>query len=145
MNLSELTPTSMIKCARCGKPEFVGNAKLWNVAFDTGVPTCFICPDCQTREEFLEAEVNEATMDYSNARAISSMDELLEYFRPKWNKALRTIARGKVKRGNAEFRECLEKFRKAFNALNRHNFNAQLNNVDEAFHFLQQHGEFPKL
>ena len=143
MNLKELKPTTIIKCVRCGKAEFVGNAKLWNVDFNKGVPTCFICPDCQTQEEFIEAEVNEATTDYTKATVIHNLDELLEHFRPLWRKALKTIARGKVERGNAELNDCLEKFRQAFNSMFR--YDAQLNNVEETFLFLQEYGEFPQL
>lgn len=145
MNLRELKPTSIINCVRCGKPEFVGNAKLWNVVYDAGVPTCFICPECQTQDEFLEAEVNEALTDYSKCVEVHDIDELLDLFRPKWQEALETIANGEVERGNNMLAEYLERFRKGANALNRYNFDAQIENIGEAFAVLQELGELPRL
>lgn len=144
MERKELKPTDIIQCVRCGKSEFVGNAGLWNVVYDAGVATCFICPDCQTQDEFLEAEVNDSLTDYSKTIKVHNLDELLDHFRPQWRKALEAIASGEVELGNQQFAECLERFRKGFNALNRYNFDAQLRNTGEAFELLKELGEFPR-
>lgn len=40
----------------------------WNVMFREGVVVGLLCPACQTSDEHLEAEVNEATTDYSAMR-----------------------------------------------------------------------------
>ena len=37
----------------------------WNVIVEFGIVTGLLCPDCQTAEENLEAEVNHATFDYT--------------------------------------------------------------------------------
>lgn len=134
-----------VKCARCGKTESANNAKLWNAVFDKGVLTHYLCPDCQTQEEFLEAEVNEALTDYSKARAISSFDELIGSFRPHWHEALEIIARGETERGNEQLRVYLERFRVAFNSMYRNHKDVQLTDIGEAFALLQEVGEFPAL
>jgi hypothetical protein len=36
----------------------------WNVVVECGVITGLICDRCQTPEEYTEAEVNHATLDY---------------------------------------------------------------------------------
>ena len=83
MKRGALRPTDRVKCSRCGKTEVVAKADYWNVVFDKGVPTGFLCPDCQTQDEWLEAEVNEATTDYSKVIGVHSLDELLDLFRPR--------------------------------------------------------------
>ncbi|MEU5014325.1 hypothetical protein AB0G35_29365 [Streptomyces sp. NPDC021749] len=42
-----------------------GEGDGWNVVFDAGYAVENVCPDCQTAEENAEAEVHEATLDYS--------------------------------------------------------------------------------
>ena len=145
MEFRKLGPTDRVKCLRCGKTEVAAKAKYWNAVFDEGVITAFLCPDCQTQDEWLEAEVNEAVTDYSKVVEVHNLDELLDLFRPQRQEALETIANGEVERGNNMLAEYLERFRKAFNALNRYNFDAQLENIGEAYAVLQELGEFPKL
>jgi hypothetical protein len=36
----------------------------WNVVVEHGVVTSLLCNRCQTPEEFAEAEINAATLDY---------------------------------------------------------------------------------
>ena len=60
------------KCSRCRR-RFRMNAAdndLWNVVFKDGRVTGYLCPDCQTDAEDLEAQVNEATLDYRNGRLL---------------------------------------------------------------------------
>lgn len=145
MERRELRPTDRVKCLRCGKTEVVAKADYWNAVFDEGVITGFLCPDCQTQDEWLEAEVNEALTDFSKAIEVHNIDELLDLFRPLWKEALETIANGEVERGNNMLAEYLERFRKGANALNRYNFDAQLENIGEAYAVLQELGELPRL
>ena len=58
------TTTKIIKCQRCNK-RLRRNADGWNVQFDKGRIVAHLCPDCQTSDEYLEAAINEATIDYS--------------------------------------------------------------------------------
>lgn len=37
----------------------------WNAVFRSGVVHSYLCPACQTPEENAEAEINEATLNYS--------------------------------------------------------------------------------
>lgn len=145
MEFRKLGPTDRVKCLRCGKTEVVAKADYWNAVFDEGVITGFLCPDCQTQDEWLEAEVNEAVTDYSKVVEVHNLDELLDLFRPQLQEALKTIANGDVEGGNRQLAECLERFRKGANALNRYNFDAQLENIGEAYAVLQELGELPKL
>lgn len=62
-----MTRSSVIDCQRCGKSEFFGVAaeQGWNFEAKDGAIAFFLCPDCQTEAEFLEAQANGATLDYS--------------------------------------------------------------------------------
>ena len=53
-------------CMRCGLVYDGGrsDAAKWNAVFDRGALVGGLCPDCQTPEEDLEAQANEATIDY---------------------------------------------------------------------------------
>lgn len=53
----------MIRCTRCARR--LRNADGWNAIFRMGVLTGYLCPSCQTPEENAEAEINDATLDYS--------------------------------------------------------------------------------
>ncbi|OAH41764.1 hypothetical protein AYJ66_07270 [Dietzia cinnamea] len=55
----------VIKCGRCRKR--CRNAEGWNAVYAQGYITGYLCPKCQTPEESLEAQVNEATLDYSKS------------------------------------------------------------------------------
>ena len=145
MSKKRLEPYDLVECLRCGKTEFAGNADNWNAVFDAGVIVAFLCPDCQTDEENIEAQVNEATIDYSKMKIVSTLDELMELLRPRFDEALETIAAGDTERGNAMFRDCLERFRKAWNAGNRHNLDMQLYSVEDAYAVLVRLGELPEL
>ena len=137
--------SELVECARCGKVEFAGNADGWNVVFNMGRVAGFLCPDCQTAEEDIEAQVNEATIDYSKTAAVNSLTGLLELFRPLWAEALQIIADGETERGNTLFSERLESFRKGFNALHNDEIGVLLANEKEAYDLLVSIGELPQL
>ena len=61
-----LTPDTVIECHRCGKSSTLadGAADNWNIEARRGVCVGFLCPECQTDEESIEAEVNAATIEY---------------------------------------------------------------------------------
>jgi hypothetical protein len=42
-----------------------GRATHWNVNLRAGVIVGYVCPSCQTAEEWAEAEINEATLEYN--------------------------------------------------------------------------------
>lgn len=52
----------VVKCSRCGKR--MRRMDGWNAVFKNGSAVAFVCPDCQTEAESIEAEVNAATLDY---------------------------------------------------------------------------------
>ncbi|RFZ42681.1 hypothetical protein MSS4_04646 [Mycobacterium marinum] len=56
------------RCTRCGKRH--RNQPDWNVTYIAGLEAGLLCPDCQTAEEHVEAEVNLATEDYSGWQAV---------------------------------------------------------------------------
>ncbi|KFI55256.1 hypothetical protein [Bifidobacterium callitrichos] len=58
----------VVKCSRCRRRfrENAADAAQWNVVFKAGRVTGYLCPDCQSDEERLEAQVNEATLDYAH-------------------------------------------------------------------------------
>ncbi|MCF3177299.1 hypothetical protein IPZ61_28785 [Streptomyces sioyaensis] len=56
-----------IVCDRCKRP-LHGEGGGWNVVLDKGYASGHLCPDCQTAEENAEAEVHQATLDYSAGR-----------------------------------------------------------------------------
>lgn len=140
----KVSPYEIIKCSRCGKAEFVGNAKGWNIVFDKGAIVGHICPGCQTDEDSIEAEVNAVFTDYSTLKVVSSLDELLDMLRPQFEKAMRTIADGDIEKGNELFKEYLEKFRDIANAMQRNNPNFYLEDINDAYEFLVDLGELPK-
>jgi len=55
-----------VKCKRCGKRSTLEQAAAqnWNTVFDRGRATGYLCHECQTPAENLEAEVNHATIEY---------------------------------------------------------------------------------
>ena len=52
-----------VPCQRCGKRK--PKDKLLNIMFKDGAVTGVVCGDCQTTEEYVEAEVHTAMIDYS--------------------------------------------------------------------------------
>ena len=57
-----------VRCSRCGRllRDAPGvDALLWNVAARNGCAVGFLCPDCQADAEGIEAQANEAVLDYS--------------------------------------------------------------------------------
>jgi hypothetical protein len=62
-----MTGNKAVKCARCRRRYRAGakDADRWNAGFSKGYLTGVVCPDCQTPEENAEAEINDATLDYS--------------------------------------------------------------------------------
>lgn len=57
-----------VTCSRCGERTRSVKAAGWNVTFRTGRPVGHLCPNCQTAEENAEAEINDATTDYSKGK-----------------------------------------------------------------------------
>jgi hypothetical protein len=53
----------MTYCSRCGRRPRDDTG--WNVALEDGYAVGFICPECQTAEESVQAELNDAILDYS--------------------------------------------------------------------------------
>lgn len=53
------------RCVRCNRR--LRSAAGWNVIFSKGTPTAILCPTCQTPEENAEAEIREATTDYTGS------------------------------------------------------------------------------
>lgn len=140
----KVSPYEIIDCMRCGKSEFVGNAEGWNTVFDKGVIVGHICPGCQTDEEDIEAQVNEALTDYSNVKAVRNLDDLLNLFRPLWVGDLRIIANGETERGNNLLSEHLERFMNGYNALFRDDPDNQIKDIKAAYSKLVELGELPK-
>ncbi|WP_189819667.1 hypothetical protein [Streptomyces olivaceoviridis] len=56
-------------CSRCTRACWKdgGDFRRWNGTMSRGILVALICPDCQTPEEHIEAEVKEATLDYAGA------------------------------------------------------------------------------
>lgn len=54
--------TQRERCERCGKV-YRGRGA-WNARYVAGVEKGLICPACQTPDENVEAEINEATLNY---------------------------------------------------------------------------------
>lgn len=50
------------KCSACGRRH--RNQGDWNATVKGGVVVGILCPDCQTPEQNVEAEINMATLDY---------------------------------------------------------------------------------
>lgn len=55
--------TNAIRCGGCGRHYFGEDE--WNATMTAGHPTGYTCPECQTPEQNAEAEINDATLDYS--------------------------------------------------------------------------------
>ena len=141
----KLKPHDLITCGRCGKTEYVGNAEGWNTVFDKGVITGHLCPNCQTTEEDIEAQVNEALIDYSKTKTISTLDELIDITEPPLREALELIANGEVRRGNDLMWERVGEFRKAFNSMYRNAPKDKLLKDDqEAYSMLAEIGLLPE-
>lgn len=51
------------KCSRCRRRMRRNDG--WNTGFKAGIVVGYLCPSCQSPEENAEAEINEATIDYS--------------------------------------------------------------------------------
>lgn len=61
------------KCDRCKGTPTAQDRHLWNVTVKQGIIVGFLCPNCQTVEEDLEAQVNEATIDYQGVDAFGRL------------------------------------------------------------------------
>jgi hypothetical protein len=60
-----MTKRQFKPCDRCGRRAGTLHAMAeWNVVVERGVVTGLLCDRCQTPEEFTEAEINHATLDY---------------------------------------------------------------------------------
>lgn len=51
------------QCGLCDRSYFGEDG--WNATIVGGRPVGFTCPECQTPEQSAEAEINDATTDYS--------------------------------------------------------------------------------
>ena len=56
-----------LKCSTCGRRfrERAFDAEFWNVELHAGIITRVLCPDCQTPEQDMEAQVNQAMLNYA--------------------------------------------------------------------------------
>lgn len=148
--LKSLQPHDLVTCMRCGKMEFVGNADKWNIEIRKGVPVGAICPDCQTQEEFVEAEVNDALVDYSKMYLLNTPEEAMEALRPFRDKALEAIASGAVEDGDQLFRRYLQNYMNIHNAMLRQADssieveNLFIPDIETAFAVLAAFGEIPQ-
>lgn len=53
---------------RCGvrmERESAAKQALWNAVYKEGIVVDFLCPDCQTDAESVQATIKEATLDYN--------------------------------------------------------------------------------
>lgn len=64
-----------ITCNRCQKR--YRNEGEWNTVFHAGRIAGYVCPDCQTAEEHVEAVVNETLTDYDASEEIIGVTEAL--------------------------------------------------------------------
>ena len=62
-----LTDNSFIRCSRCSTRTKFKKATDWNIVYDKGLVAGFLCGRCITDEEYTEAEINAATLNYSSA------------------------------------------------------------------------------
>jgi hypothetical protein len=53
-----MKPNGVMKCYRCRTRCRNNNIKLWNVEYVAGLELGMVCPQCQSNEENLGAEVN---------------------------------------------------------------------------------------
>jgi hypothetical protein len=70
--------TNIIRCSRCRRRCRNVDNNAWNVEWIASYAVGSICPECQTPEEDLEAQVSEAIDDYSTWRGERAADEWLE-------------------------------------------------------------------
>ena len=58
-----------IECCRCRKRERLERAARadWNAVFARGACVGYVCPECQTAEEWTGAEADARTLDYGVA------------------------------------------------------------------------------
>lgn len=68
--------SAAIKCDRCSRR--MRNQSDWNVTVKAGHIAGYRCPDCQTPEDYIEAQINWATIDYSK----STVDEAGRWMAP---------------------------------------------------------------
>lgn len=59
-----MTGPKIRRCDRCHRRLRQHGMETWNVVVESGYITGLVCPGCQTSEENVEAEINEATLDY---------------------------------------------------------------------------------
>ena len=140
-----MSPYDIIECMRCGRSELAGNAENWNTVFDQGAIVGHVCPDCQTDEEDIEAQVNDALMGYSKLKLVRTLGELIDSFHPLWVEALQIIAAGEEERGSALLREYLERFRKCWNGMNWNSAAMQLEDLEETYLNFVDIGELPEI
>lgn len=59
--------TQTMKCSTCGRRYRSGaaDAEMWNAVMERGRMVAVLCPNCQTPEQSIEAEVNLATLTYT--------------------------------------------------------------------------------
>ncbi|SLH95776.1 Uncharacterised protein [Mycobacteroides abscessus subsp. massiliense] len=65
------------KCSRCQR-RLRNNTEGWNVIVADGYVTGFLCPHCQSPQENAEAEINEATLDYTGADSLGRLTARLK-------------------------------------------------------------------
>jgi len=60
------------RCHRCNRRwrDGAADADRWNTEFKAGVVLWLLCPGCQTPEENLQAEINDATLNYARLGGI---------------------------------------------------------------------------
>lgn len=54
-----------VTCPICGTTTPISDTSKWNAELKQGVIVKILCPNCQTTEQDLEAQINEATLDYT--------------------------------------------------------------------------------
>ena len=57
----------IIRCGQCHRR--MRSRTGWNVTARAGVIVDYTCPQCQTVEQHVEAEINEATIDYQTGKS----------------------------------------------------------------------------
>lgn len=65
--MKPLTDNSIIRCSRCSTKTKFKKATDWNIVYDKGLVAGFLCGRCITDQEYAEAEINAATLNYSTA------------------------------------------------------------------------------
>ena len=64
--------TKVTRCTRCNRRLRNANSD-WNITLRAGRIVEVTCPSCQTPEEYVEAEINLATLDYLGFDALGRM------------------------------------------------------------------------